>query len=131
VNHWLGSGFYQACRKHGLGLVLGAMTIRYRRSLNLFQIVQLRTKVIFWDEKALYLEQQFVNNNGFVCAVAIAKQSMVQRDKRKKDHVTVDQVIHDVMGEQVPTPYPPKELELWIDCNSASSLSLRGSCQVS
>ncbi|XP_033744085.1 protein THEM6-like [Pecten maximus] len=65
-----------------------ATNIRFRRSLELFTRYQIVSRFIHWDEKAFYIEQQFVRlSDGFVCAVNICKQatigctpaSMVQR----------------------------------------------------
>ncbi|KAI3387041.1 hypothetical protein SNEBB_008293 [Seison nebaliae] len=52
--------------------------IKYRRSINLFQRFDVTCKLVYWDEKAAYFEQLFVNpNNGFIHAFAYAKLQFV------------------------------------------------------
>ena len=53
--------------------VLGAVTIQYRRSLSPFQGFRLRTRILCWDEKWVFLEHRVKSLDGQVAAVAIAK----------------------------------------------------------
>lgn len=52
--------------------ILGASNIRFRRALNPFQAFELRTKVVGWDAKWLYIEQKFYANHQLV-AIALVK----------------------------------------------------------
>lgn len=105
-------------------MVVGAFTIRYRRSLELFQKVRLTTKVVCWDEKAFYVEQSFINEDNFVCAIAIAKQSLVQ-GKKQEQVVTPGVLLEFVLGGPTESPPPPPEVQHWIEYNKASSVALR------
>ncbi|XP_060070197.1 protein THEM6-like [Ylistrum balloti] len=72
----------QVIGKIGVGkmvkLTNAAASVRYRKSLQLFNRYRVVTKVIFWDEKAFYLEQQVLRQpDNFVCAVVICKQSVI------------------------------------------------------
>ncbi|XP_033742306.1 protein THEM6-like [Pecten maximus] len=59
-------------------LTNAAQSVRYRKSLQLFDRFKVVSKVIFWDEKAFYLEQQVLRQtDNFVCAVIICKQSVI------------------------------------------------------
>ena len=49
-------------------------TIRFRYYLKIFQKYKLRTRIIFWDEKTFYFEQQFerldrIMGTGYVCTI--------------------------------------------------------------
>lgn len=116
---------FPKCKKYIHGLVVGAITIRYRRSLELFQHVTLKTRVIYWDDKAFYFESQFVTSDGFISAISITKQVLVQ--KKKQDPITPQELILKLLGKELRRPEPPKELQHWIEYNSASSESLRPS----
>ncbi|MGK9166802.1 thioesterase family protein [Inquilinus limosus] len=59
--------------------VLGAATIRYRRSLAAFAGYRLRSRLLGWDEKWLYLEQGFEDTRGAVAAHAVVKAAFLHR----------------------------------------------------
>lgn len=72
------SGLFGAIHGLGAGMVMAACTVRYRRSLRLFQAFEIRTRLICWDDKAFYVEQRFVApNDGFVCAVLLSRQHII------------------------------------------------------
>ncbi|EDO34696.1 predicted protein, partial [Nematostella vectensis] len=71
--HFLGSGMSSVLRKHKCRFILAATTIRYRRSLELFQKIKLTTKIVYWDDRAFYFEHHFIDEEGFVSAVAFSK----------------------------------------------------------
>ena len=68
----------QVMRKSNCGVTIAASTVRYRRSLELFQKVVLRTRVLAWDESAFYLEQRFIREDGFVYAIVLTKNTVIQ-----------------------------------------------------
>ena len=103
---------------------MGAFTIRYRRSLELFQKVTIKTRIVCWDNKAFYLEQRFLDKDEFVCAVATVKQSLVQ-NKRHNGEVTPGILVDFMLGAHVESPPPPPEVKHWIEYNNASSSALR------
>lgn len=125
VKLYNGIGLYPTCRKHVQSLVVGAMTIRYRRSLELFQLVNIYSRIVYWDDKALYVESRFVTSDEFIAAISFTKQVLVQ--KKKDDPVTPHQLIVKILGEEIARPEPTIELLHWIKYNSASSETLRPS----
>ena len=61
-------------------------TIRFRYYLKIFQKYKLRTKIIFWDEKTFYFEQNFERNDrivgtGYVCATALGPEGLVRPEE--------------------------------------------------
>jgi acyl-CoA thioesterase FadM len=57
-------------------------TIRFRYYLKIFQKYKLRTKIIFWNEKTFYFEQQFerldrIVGTGYVCATCLGPEGLV------------------------------------------------------
>lgn len=57
------SGKWQALQQRGWYPVAAAVTVSYRRSLRLWQKYVLETKLIGFDEKAMYIQQRFVRDN--------------------------------------------------------------------
>ena len=119
-------GVRDAIKRCGGRTALSAVTIRYRRSLELFQRFSLRTRLLSWEEDALYLEQMFVTGDGFVCAVAMCK--FVMRG------VDVDTILKSLfkLGPANKLKRPPHlpEVQSWIDSMAQSSLRLRGKSSV-
>lgn len=111
-------------RKSKCGVTIAAASVRYRRSLELFQKVFLKTRVIAWDESAFYLEQQFMGEDGFVYAVALTKNTVIQGNKRDR-LVSPAELVQQLTGWNAPSPSVPHNLQLWIQYNSASSAMLK------
>jgi len=59
VDLMMRAGLARKLRQRGWYPVVVAQTIRYRRSLTLFQAFTIATRVLGWDEKAFVLEQRF------------------------------------------------------------------------
>lgn len=59
VDLMLRSGLAPAIREAGLYPLVASQSIRYRKSLGLFTRFSVRTRVIGWDDKFIYLRQVF------------------------------------------------------------------------
>jgi acyl-CoA thioesterase FadM len=57
------TGKWQELSRVGWYPVAASVTVTYRRSLRLWQKYTLETKLIGFDEKAMYVEQRFVRDN--------------------------------------------------------------------
>uniref|UniRef100_D3TPI9 Protein THEM6 n=1 Tax=Glossina morsitans morsitans TaxID=37546 RepID=D3TPI9_GLOMM len=109
---------YKRVRQFGGGAVQGGSSIRYRRSIPIFSAYKIQTKLIWWDEKAIYLEQQFITlSDGFVRAIAFSKQNI------KDCNVMNLMKSFDEIGEE--RPALREELRLWLDAMELASLPLR------
>lgn len=76
-------------------------------------------QLINWDEKSLYLEQQFISlSDGFVRAIAYSKQSTIG--------VNVPEIMAKLLQTDVShRPAPPAELEHFVNCLEVSSNRLK------
>uniref|UniRef100_A0A1A9WAY2 Protein THEM6 n=1 Tax=Glossina brevipalpis TaxID=37001 RepID=A0A1A9WAY2_9MUSC len=109
---------YKRVRKFGGGAVQGASNVRYRRTIPIFNAFKIQTKLIWWDEKAIYLEQKFITlSDGFVRAVALSKQNIT--------NCNVIDVMKTFTELNEKRPELPEELRLWLDANEVSSRKLR------
>ncbi|XP_061798501.1 protein THEM6-like [Nerophis lumbriciformis] len=117
-HHNMCNGIFMALFRMGAKMVVGASTIRYRRSLAFGEAFEIRTKVVGWDDKAFYLEQRFVSKkDGFVSAVLLCKQSVVRSSP--------DSIIDFVCKRKIECPPLPDDLKHWISFISANSQALR------
>jgi acyl-CoA thioesterase FadM len=59
--HFYGlTGIYGQIKKMRGGAVQGASSVRYRRSIPIFHPYKIETRLVWWDDKAIYLEQKFI-----------------------------------------------------------------------
>ncbi|XP_052793126.1 protein THEM6-like [Mya arenaria] len=114
---WKQNGVLDKVFKMGGGMTLGASNNRYRKSIILFDHFRIETKVIYWDDTAFYVEQQFIRTkDNFVCFVSILKQTLVG--------IKPDEVVKIVHPDIEKPPLLP-ELEKWMESISFSSERLR------
>ncbi|RVE61894.1 hypothetical protein OJAV_G00176530 [Oryzias javanicus] len=112
------NGVFKALRALKASMVVGATTIRYRRALCIGEGYELRSRIVTWDDKAFFLEQQFLSTkDGFVCAVMYCKQSVIRSSP--------DKIMQHLCKRKVECPEFPDDLKHWVSFISASSQALR------
>ena len=94
--------------KNGWYPVVLAETIRFYRSLKLLQKVDITTRVIGWDERNFYLEQQFYRK-GVLCAVAAINARFLSR---KGGSVGTAELL-EMIGHSDPSPSLPDWVADW------------------
>lgn len=72
------SGLWEACSARDWYSVVAAQTIRYRRSLKPWQKFELHTRVIGFDDKAMYIETRFLCR-GKVAAHAVGQARFLRK----------------------------------------------------
>ncbi len=78
VDLLLRSGVAGKLLAQGVYPVVAAETIRFRRSLKLFQTFEVETRVLGWDEKAFILEHRFLRGDAVV-AEAVVRSRFLRR----------------------------------------------------
>jgi acyl-CoA thioesterase FadM len=99
VDLLLRAGAFGRLRARGLYPVVAAETIRFRRSLKLFERFEIETRVIGWDEQAFLLTHSFLRR-GEVVAEAIIRSRFLKRGGGKASTAEVLGVL------QTPGPSP-------------------------
>lgn len=111
-------GFTDIIKKRGGYFVMNAGTIRYRRSMKLFQTFVIQTRVVGWDKDSIYMEQRTVTpGNNFVTSILLSKFAI--------RGVSAEQCLVDMCGEFVPSPELSPEVSAWIESVELSSKRLR------
>lgn len=90
--------------------VLAGCVIRFRRPLNLFQRFEIRTRVVTWDAKWIYLEQRILRKGDLVLH-AYLKGVFVAR---AGGSIPVTRLL-ELMGEHGAPPPMPEGLAAWIE----------------
>lgn len=108
VDLMLRSGMAKVLRRRGFYPVVAAQTIRFRRSLQLFQVFYVETKVLGWDERAVLLQHQFLRR-GEVVAEAVVRARFL---KRKGGTVSSAELM-DAIGHAGASPELPAWIAAW------------------
>ncbi len=128
IDMLVSSGLARIMKGLRVTMVLGGITIRYRRELHPFALFSLNSRVLCWDAKCLYVEQTFVRN-GFVHAIAIARLALVApAHLPAASSITVGHLIALLAGldeSESPSPAFPEDVSLWLRSNEVSSAALR------
>lgn len=57
-------GLVDVIRKNNWGLTIAGASVRYRRRVRMFDVVEMQSRVVFWDDRFLYIEQSMWRKDG-------------------------------------------------------------------
>ena len=88
--------------------VVGSETMRFKRALKPFQAYRLKTRVLCWDERWVFLEQRFETMGGELVALGIVKAVLTaeRRTMRPKEALKI-------MGMLRRSPAMPPAVKAW------------------
>jgi YbgC/YbaW family acyl-CoA thioester hydrolase len=116
------SGLWRKIRENGIYPVIAAETMRFRRSLHLFERFRIATRVIGWDDKAFLLEQKFLRPSNKLRAEdeVVAEGIVRARFLKKAGGLVPPEVILGFADWRGPSP----DVDAWISAwNAAQNLS--------
>ena len=113
VDLMLRSGVGSELRRRGWYPVVVAETIRFRRSLRLFQRFQVETTIIGWDEKAILVQHHFRRGEELVADAVVRLRFL----KRKGGSVTSAELLR-VLGIADLSPELPSWVAAWSEQNA-------------
>jgi len=108
VDLMIRAGLARELRQQGWYPVVVAQTIRFRRSLTLFQAFTIETRVLGWDEKAFVLEQRFERGTELVANAVVRARFL----SRTGDRISPREVLA-LAGESGASPVLPAEVARW------------------
>jgi len=105
------TGLMQTLMSNRWGLVVAGSSIRYRSRVTLFQRVDLRTRVLGWDDRFLYMEQgmwrgETCCNHGLIRAAMTEKGRMMSPAR-----------VAETMAIDPTSPELPVWVRNWIDAD--------------
>ncbi|KAJ0179856.1 hypothetical protein K1T71_004447 [Dendrolimus kikuchii] len=111
------TGIYKKLKAMDGHALQGASSIRYRRTIPIFTPYKVETKLAYWEDKTLFIEQKFVTvNDGFVRAVVLSRQNLLNVDAAT--------LFEGIPGADV-KPECPEEIKHWLQAIEISSAKLR------
>jgi acyl-CoA thioesterase FadM len=108
VDLLLRSGAAATLRRHGFYPVVAAETIRFRRSLQLFQVFEIETAIIGWDDKAFLIEHRFWRGAELVAEAVIRARFL----RRKGGTVSCRELL-EALGRPIVSPALPAWIDAW------------------
>lgn len=93
--------------------VIASLTIRFRRSLGLWQRFAIHTRTVCWDERWFYMEQRFVRGGDEV-ARAIVKAAFIGPGGR-----VLPQQLVDASPWSLQSPPMPEGVRMWVEAEEA------------
>lgn len=104
----------KAIIKHRWQPVLGGVKMHFIKGLRPFTAFDLKTEVIWWDEKWIYMEQTFLQN-GTIMATGLLKALFTYQGKR----LPSEQIL-GLMENSPQKPEQPEHLKHWLDAEDQS-----------
>jgi acyl-CoA thioesterase FadM len=102
------AGLSREIRRRGWYPVVVAETITFHRSLTLFQRFEIRTECLGWDDRSIFLSQDF-ERDGRVIANAVIRARFLGRDGER---VTPEQLLA-LAGDVGARPELPRWVQDW------------------
>jgi acyl-CoA thioesterase FadM len=115
VDLLLRSGTFTQLRRRGYYPVVAAETIRFRRSLQLFQTFEVQTAIVGWDEKAFIIQHRFLRREQLVAEAFVRARFL-----RRKGGTVSSQELLEAIGVAQPSPILPAWVEAWNRENASS-----------
>ncbi|SLN28984.1 hypothetical protein PSA7680_01332 [Pseudoruegeria aquimaris] len=72
-------GFDKALKRQKWGLTIAGSSVRYRRRIRMFQKFRMKTRVIGWDERFIYIDQTMWRN-GECTSQALLRSAITDRN---------------------------------------------------
>jgi len=108
VDFMIRAGLKQIFADQGWFPVVVAETVRFRRSITLFQAFDIHTSIIGWDAEAILIRQAFVRRDETVCEAIVRGRFL----KRSGGSVGIDELIAAV-GVDGTSPALPQWIVDW------------------
>ncbi|MDG0817112.1 acyl-CoA thioesterase [Bdellovibrio svalbardensis] len=102
--------------------VVVAERLRFRKSLKLFQKFEIQTKLVFWDDKYIYIEHTFMSGGE-----AVAWGTIRTRFLSKKGGIVSPKELMSALGHDLAPAQMTEYLKNWAAAEDAHSTAIRPS----
>lgn len=103
------SGLITLLRQNRWGLTMAGAVVRYRRRVRAFDRIEMRSRLLCWDARFMYLEQSMWKTDGECSSHAVYRGAVTGRDGM----IPIAQVL-DKLGIDAPSPPMPDWVTAWI-----------------
>lgn len=109
-------GFRKLMAEKGWGLTVAGNTTRYRRRVKLFDKVTMKTRLLGWDERFLYMEQSMWRGDD--CTSHMLIRSALVQASRNRPGIVPPSELAMAFGFPPESPELPQWVEAWAESES-------------
>ena len=107
------TGLFGALKQNRWGLTMAGASVRYRRRIRMFEVVEMRSRLVCWDEKFMYIEQSMWKADG-ECANHILYRGAVTGPSG----IVPPSEVAQTLGHDPVSPETPDWVGAWIAADS-------------
>ncbi|HKK96847.1 MAG TPA: acyl-CoA thioesterase [Marivita sp.] len=109
------NGLLDVIRRERWGLTMAGVVVRYRRRIRTFEKIEMRSRLICWDDRFFYIEQSMWKTNGECANHAVYRSAVTD----KSGIVQADRVAKALGLEGITSPEMPKWVALWLEAEGS------------
>lgn len=106
------AGLIPVMRANGWGLTVAGSSVRYRRRVRMFQRVEMRSRVVCWDARFVYLEQSMWR--GGECTSHALFRTAVTRSSG----IVPPAEVMAALGREAGSPEMPGWIRAWVEAEA-------------
>lgn len=103
------AGLIAAMKRERWGLAIAGATVRYRRRVHGLERIEMRSRLLCWDARFMYIEQSMWKTSGDCASHALYRAAVTDRN----GIVATDRV-RTALGIDRPSPMVPPWVTAWI-----------------
>lgn len=107
-------GLIKLLRDKRWGLTMAGVSVRYRRRIRTFEKIEMRSRLLCWDDRFVYIEQSMWRADGDCANHALYRAAVTDRQG-----IVSPQRIFAAMGSLQPSPAVPAWVAKWIAADAA------------
>ncbi|QFT48449.1 hypothetical protein FIU97_17830 [Roseivivax sp. THAF40] len=102
------SGLIPIMRERSWGLTIAGSSVRYRRRVRMFDRIEMRSRMVGWDARFMYLEQSMWKTNGDCASHALFRAAVTE-----KNGIVPCATVAEALGYDPVSPDLPDWIEAW------------------
>ncbi len=106
-------GLAPVLKRERWGLTMAGAHVRYRRRIRMFEKIKMRSRVICWDDRFIYLEQSM-----WKAGTECANHALYRSAVTGRDGIISPQDVLRQMGQNATSPPMPDWVQVWVDADA-------------
>lgn len=103
------TGLIKVLRRKRWGLTVAGVSVRYRRRIRMFDVIEMRSRLVGWDNRFVYLDQSMWRTDG-VCA----NQALYRTAVTGPEGIIPPTEVAAALGAEPTSPPLPDSIRAWI-----------------
>jgi acyl-CoA thioesterase FadM len=107
------AGIVPALRKNRWGLTIAGVSVRYRKRIRMMERIEMRSRMLGWDDRFVYLEQSMWKKDGTCANHALFRSAITG-----KDGIVSPALMAAELNIPQQSPDLPDWVQRWIDADA-------------